>query len=407
MVIVTRWTSAEVQALMSVMGMSQTEFARAAGVTTRTVRRWESGQPIGPQGQADLGGLLARLDPDAMNRFAAQLGREEDDQMDRRSLFKVAALGAAAAAGVDLPALVHGGGEAGETAVAALRQSLHAAMVLDDQLGSPAASGMVQVQTALTRALLEDCSPDQRRPLMVLHAEWVGLGGCLEVDRGQFEAAASMYEQAREIAHDAEDSDLAAYMLCHLSQLATWQGRRRFAQDHAAAAHAWIRDSRDARLRGYVLMLSAWAAANVGHERDALRALDDAQAALAGLGPCPPSASRAYHTDDTMLAAYRGAVLAALGRTAEGAAAMRAAAEQMPSPRDQAVTLIESAEASVLAGDIDRAAAAIGTAAERTTRNRSPRLARRVMSARHQLAPWAASQPVRELDDHLVDMVRP
>ena len=117
--------------------------------------------------------------------------------------------------------------------------------------------------------------------------------------------------------------------------------------------------------------------------------------------------------DEPLIAeAHRAYVARIEGFTPVGIAhtgrdAMRAAAEQMPSPRDQSVTLIESAEASVLAGDIDRAAAAIGTAAERTTRNRSPRLARRVMSARHQLAPWAASQPVRELDDHLVDMVRP
>ncbi len=409
MVIVTVWTARDVALLKQAMGLTQRGFADRLGMDPRTVRRWDRGEPIGPTGQEYLGGLLAKASPAQLEYFAGLRSSGEDDDMKRRTLFGAAAVGAVAATvapAVSVPRLAAGAGRADAVSVGALRTSLHAAMTLDDQLGSAAADGLAQVQTALTEALLRDCPSEHRQPLMVLRAEWVGLSGCLAFDRGDHAQAASLYDDALELAHSAEDSDLAAYMLCHQAQLAAWQDRHRIAMDRAVAAQSWVRTSRDARLRGYVSMRVALAAAQVSHEREARAALDDAAHAVGALGPCAPDESRAYHTDAEMLSAYRGAVLAALGRHAEGAAVLRAAAAEMPSPRDEAVTLLESADASIRAGDIDEAAAAVGTAADRCTRNRSPRLAADVVRRRHELAPWASTSAVRALDSTLGDLVR-
>jgi hypothetical protein len=40
-------------------------------------------------------------------------------------------------------------------------------------------------------------------------------------------------------AHDAQNVELVAYILCTMSHLATWQGKPRVGIDHAVAAAVW------------------------------------------------------------------------------------------------------------------------------------------------------------------------
>lgn len=388
MIVVTTWTAADCRALRTALGLQQADLARLMTVHKRSVTRWENGGIIGKVAQAGLSTMLARFTP--AENAAFRQARGDHDNTD---------------ASGDTEAIAYRAGRPDAHAVAAVRSTLWAAMELDDQLGSPAALGIVTAQQRLTGAMLRSCASELRPTLLSLYAEWHGLAGVLAADAGDHAAAGELYEQGYELAHDAEDDDLAAYLLCHMSQLAIWQNRRRIASDHAVAARSWVSQSEDRRLRAYVAIRMADAAALNGHRSAALSALDDAALALDGLSPsCHPSQSRAYFTGPGLLTSYQGDVLTKLGDAAGGEAASRRAVDQIAPRfiRDRAVTMLERSRPLVRLGEIDEAAAVIGAAAELTEQNRSPRLAEAVVDARRELSPWAATPAVRDLDEELV-----
>lgn len=393
MYVVTEWTDRDCRALREALGLTQAQFGDQFHVTGRTVIRWEKGKPIGKQGQIDLSTRLASLTRDQAEAF--RCFRDGGDP--------AAAL--SDPSGLIIRRLDGGAGRPDVAVVALIRSTLHAAMELDDKLGSPAAIGLVTAQQHLTEAMLRDCRDELRPALMSLRAEWRGLAGVLAADEGDHATAAQCYEDAREYAHDAEDDDLAAYMLCHMSQLAIWQQRRRIAVDHAVAARAWVAQSPDRRLRAYAAIRMADAAALAGQQRAALAALEDAETALDGLSACShPSESRAYFVGPGLLESYQGLVRTHLGMAVPAEIASRRAVAQIPPhfPRDRAMTLIELARPLVLLDQIDEAAKVVAAAAELTEQNRSPRLTEAVIDARRRLAPWSTTPAVRDLDEQLI-----
>ncbi len=406
MATVAAWTGQDCAALREAFRETQSEFAARIGVSTRTIKRWEAGGPVGHAARADLDTALAKASPEVAERFA-QL-REEGD-VDRRQLFKAAPIAAGLLTlglgdtGERASWLLSGAGRADTVSVDVVRSTLYAAMQLDDMLGSPAAQGLVVAQQAVTEAMLRDCSPALRPLVLSLRAEWVGFAGCLAWDAGEPATASRLYHLARDIAHDAEDADLAAYMLTHLAQLAIWERRPRVAVDYAVAARAWAAQSQDRPLRAYVSMRMAEAAAIAGQKRACLDALADADREIVGVEPCHPSASRAYFVGSAMLESYRGGCLTLLGdHRAAAAASRRAIAMMNPTyTRDRAISALELERALIQLGDIDEAAAAVADAADLTARNRSPRLSAAIGSGRRELSPWAGSRAVRELDERL------
>ncbi|MGW0052605.1 helix-turn-helix domain-containing protein [Nocardia nova] len=417
MAIVATWTKDECAALRRAYRMKQLEFAQALGVTERSVRGWEKGQrPVGHLGQTSYAGMLAKAPEDVVARFDA-LRKPDGDDVKRRELFKAGAVGAGALATLGLGDgaeraswLMSGAGRPDTAAVTLMRSTLHQAMQLDDLLGSPAAQGMVVAQQQVTEAMLRDCSAYLRPSLLALYAEWTGLAGSLAWDVREYATAGRLYTQARENAHEAEDSDLGAYMLCHLSQLATWQKRPRIAVDYAVAARSWVAQSEDRHLRAYVAVRNAEAAAIAGQRSACLESLDEADTALVGLQPVHPSQSRAYFMGAAIQESYRGNCLAILGAAGPAAEASRKALSMMQPEyvRDRAVTLLELEASLIQLDEIDEAAAAVGQAAELAEQNRSPRLAGAIAEGRHHLAPWADTRAIRELDEQLVarDIVR-
>ncbi|WP_330229016.1 hypothetical protein OHA40_23355 [Nocardia sp. NBC_00508] len=407
MVIVSTWTNEDCVALRRAYGMKQARFAQALGVAERSVRRWEKGAaPIGGLGQTTYGTMLAKAPKDVADRFE-QLRLNEDDDVKRRQLFKAGAMGAGALATLGLGDaaeraawLMSGAGRPDSAAVSVVRSTLYQAMQLDDMLGSPAAQGMVIAQQQVTEAMLRDCPAALRADLLSLYAEWTGLAGSLAWDARDYTTAARLYTEARENAHEAEDSDLGAYMLCHLSQLETWQRRPRIAVDYAVAARSWVMQSEDRHLRAYVAIRNAEAAAIAGQRPACLQALEEADAALIGIVPCHPSQSRAYFMGAGIQESYRGNCLAILGDAGPAAEASRHALAMMQPNyvRDRAVTLLELERALIQLDEIEEAASAVGEAAALAEQNRSPRLAAAIIEGRQQLSPWADTRTVQELD---------
>ncbi|MBF6326504.1 helix-turn-helix domain-containing protein [Nocardia cyriacigeorgica] len=409
----TAWTGEASKALRLASGMTQLGFATELGVGERTVNRWERGGNIRPIHQAALDTMLARADDAVRHTFRQLRTDTQEDEVDRRKFLLNAALGAGGLAtlGVaDNPArtewLLSGAGRPDAWALGRVRSTLYEAMHIDDALGSPAAQGMVIAQQQLTEALLQSCPESLRNDLIALHGEWLGFAGCLAWDQGDHPTAARLYNQGRDLAHEADDTDGAGYMLAHLSQLALWQKQPRIAVDHAVAAQSWVARSADLALRAYVSMRAAEAYATAGQETPALAALDAAERDLARVpGELSPSDSRAYFATTAILWSFRGECLALLGQHVAAVAASRKAVDAIPlnRTRDRALVLLELERGLLALGDVDEAAAAVEEAVKLTDHNRSPRLAKAIAEGRRALSPWAATSAVRKLDAALAE----
>ncbi|WP_454194913.1 helix-turn-helix domain-containing protein [Nocardia sp. Marseille-Q1738] len=409
MVSVREWTGKESLALREAFRLSQADWAAKLGAHERTVKHWEAGRSIRPMYQAVLDTTLSRAPAEVVAAFRERLRPSEEDDVDRRQLFKVGALGAGGLAMLGVADaerarwLMSGAGRPDSATVAVVRNTLHAAMQLDDMLGSPAAQGLVIAQQQLVEAMLRDCPAPLRPEMLSLYAEWTGFAGCLAWDGSDYDTATRLYHLARETAHEAEDADLGAYMLCHLSQLSIWQGRPRVALDYAVAARAWVAQSEDRPLRAYVGVRTAEAAAVAGQRQACLTALDEADRDIAGLEPCHPRESRAYFIGAALMESYRGNCLSILGNAAAAAEATRRALTLI-SPnfvRDRAMSLLELERSLIQLSEIEEAAAVVGDAADLTAQCRSPRLAAAIRDGRRELSPWAGTRPVRALDASL------
>jgi hypothetical protein len=150
----------------------------------------------------------------------------------------------------------------------------------DDTLGPQAVLDTVLAQRNLVRVLLREC-PESLRPRMLSvlsnasrHAGW------LSFDLNDFDSARYYYEDARALAHEAENIELGAFVLCNMSHLATWQRKPRIGIDHAVAAGEWAKRTNDVPLRAYAADVAARAYAADGQSKLCMTALDAAGTAL-------------------------------------------------------------------------------------------------------------------------------
>jgi transcriptional regulator with XRE-family HTH domain len=399
------WTGTQVVELRRSLRMSQELFAKRLGCAERTILRWEqkgADARISPVYQAALDTLLATSPP-----VTSDLPTP-GDEMQRRDLLKSAATAGLVAA---LPA-ADAGAELAERALGRpdvrtadlLMQVLHSAMAIDDTHGSDSATGIVAAARATSARLTRVGSPEALRcKLFGVHAETVAFAGTLAFDQGDHATALALYRDARDLAHEAEDADIGAYVLCHLSQLAVWDGNARRGADHAAAAVAWAAESKDRPLRAYTHLRAAQALAHAGQRDACLRELDMCSADLPSEALLRPDESRAYFLGPGMFASYRGECLALIGDPTEAAKAADEArgqfAEEMV--RDRALAELNRNKGLRRGGEIDGAAEAVAEAANLAGVNTSRRLADAILTERRAMGPWAATAPVRELDQVL------
>lgn len=410
MATVGAWTGNQVVALRTAMRLKQLDFATELKVTEKSVYRWEGGANIGPHGRRQLDDLLGRVSDEVLARFTELL--HGGDDVRRRTLFKAAPVAAAGLLTMGLGAdgehvewLASGVGKPDLAAVDLMRRKLYLTMQTDDTLGSPAAQGEVIAHERVIEAMLAECDDDDvvKPALLSLHAEAIGFAGALAWDTSEYKTAHRLYHLARETAHEAEDSDLAAYMLCGLSQLAIWEKKPRIAMDHAVAAQAWVRDSDDLALQVYTDLRMAEAAAIARQKRACLAALDAAGERIGAVTPGEPADSRAYFVGQAFYESYRGGCLTLIGEPHDAIEASRRAIAALPAAftRDRAITLLELERGLLAIDEVDEAATAVKSAARLTSKNRSPRLISAIREGRAELQPWASSASVRDLDEEL------
>ncbi|MBV9160792.1 MAG: hypothetical protein JO309_09305 [Pseudonocardiales bacterium] len=106
----------------------------------------------------------------------------------------------------------------------------------DDTLGPQGVLDTVLAQRNLARALVPECPADLRQRLLSVLSDASRQAGWLSFDLHDFTSAEYYYEDARTLAHEAENIELGAIVLCGMSHLATWQRKPRTGIAHAVAA---------------------------------------------------------------------------------------------------------------------------------------------------------------------------
>jgi hypothetical protein len=162
----------------------------------------------------------------------------------------------------------------------------------------------IALQTALAqRQVIADLvagTPEELRPrVLTVYAELSQMVGWQLYNLGDYRAAQYYYDDARTAAHDAENTELVTYVLCTMSQLATWQNKPRVGIDHAIAAQAWAAQTDSPAALGYAADVAARAFAAAQQHDKAHRALEQEHAAVRDMAASTPRASWWYFYDES------------------------------------------------------------------------------------------------------------
>jgi transcriptional regulator with XRE-family HTH domain len=337
--------------------------------------------------------------------------------VNRRELLRV--LGWAATAAAGSPALRDLDDQESERIVQAIRApqrvdhqvAQHIETVLklctrqDDLLGPQATLDTVLAQRSLVRSLLPEVRETVRRQLLAAYAGLSRLAAWLSFNFNHYDAADVYYDWARRSAHEAQNSELAAFALANMSHVATYRGEARVAIDHAVLARHWADQTDDRRLQAQAWGATACALALDGQGALALAALDKAQALLAGADAERPSyayflpVGGRLNWEETKCHVY-------LGDYSRGA---RAAEQDLAGMdpalvRERALTTLELGTCRIRASkpDVTAAVEAIREAGALATHNRSVRLIERLQRSVAELEPWRKVPEVKQVRRELV-----
>lgn len=272
----------------------------------------------------------------------------------------------------------------------------------DDVLGPQASLDTVLAQRNLVQRLLPAAAGPLHTRLLSLYANLSRFAGWLCFDLSNYSAASFYYETARAAAHDAENTELGAFVLCNMSHLATWRGQPRIGIDHAVAAQGWASLTDDRQLQAYAFDVAARAYAKAGRRDAAEHSLDQAERTLDDARQPSPWV---YFFNSGQLTSTRSTCHLDLG-----------AAEHAVRTAEASMTLIDSSFVRNLAitsthlgvarlrmkkPDVAGGAAAIADAGRLASHNRSTRLVEKVRSGVQELSPWRAEPEVKDALDQL------
>ncbi|MGH3889343.1 MAG: hypothetical protein ACRDSZ_22755 [Pseudonocardiaceae bacterium] len=364
---------------------------------------------LGSLASSDREVLSTPRDRDRAYHQLVQFLRRWAHTMDRRNVLRLLAWAASVAS--VLPATV---GDEYERVASVLGASSrvdaqtieHIEAVLwhcrrqDHALGPQAVLTTVLAQRDLTRALVPDCPAALQPRMLSVLSEASRQAGWLSFDLKQFDHAEYYYEDARALAHEAENTGLGAFVLCEMSHLATWQGKPRIGIDHAVAAGQWADRSGDLRLRAYTADVAARAYAADGQRDACLTALDTAHTVLT---TADDHASSYSTYDEAIHISIRGGCHLKLGEADPAISYAQQSLKILDRSyaRDLAMTIIDLGEAYVQCTEIDEAARLLGDAGDIAAGHSSVRLIGRLEQARAGMQPWQHTAAVRTLDDRL------
>jgi tetratricopeptide (TPR) repeat protein len=271
----------------------------------------------------------------------------------------------------------------------------------DDALGPRGVLDTVLTQRNLLGSLLPGCPAMIRPRLLSVLSGASRQAGWLSFDLNDAHSAGYFYEKARALAHEAENVELGAIILCGMSHSAVWQGTPRIGIDHAVAAQEWANRAGDMRLRAYCADIAAKAYSAAGQREACLTALGAAETMLARTGEQQSGFVYFYGEGaHTLNCGQCHLGLRNAGRAADYARQSLVMLD--PSfTRLVAFTSVNLGRAYAQAGEVDESVRLLGNAGEIAARNSSGRLIKILKQSRAELAPWHDSSAVRTLDDRL------
>jgi transcriptional regulator with XRE-family HTH domain len=292
--------------------------------------------------------------------------------------------------------------------IAHIESVLFDAHLSNDKLGPRAALHTVLAQQKILQAMTAEC-PDELRPrLLSVLGNSQRSAGWISFNADDLSATRRYYEQARVVAHDAQELELATMTLANLSHAAESSGQPAMSVDYAVAAQTWAERAHNACLSAFASDISACAFAAMGDYNATMRHLDSTRTYLP---ECSEQSALTFYTySEALHVARRGRCLLELNRTADavkviGESLKLYAAEQSNSPSYRNINIamakLDLSAAHVQAGDIDEGAAMLASVGDFVSQNRADRLVKRVRGIRATLEPWQDTPPVKQLDDQL------
>jgi hypothetical protein len=242
----------------------------------------------------------------------------------------------------------------------------------------------------------------QQRAISV-YAEFSRLMGWLCFNMSDLDSGAHYYEDARSAAHDAQNVELVSYVLCAMSQLATWRGKPRIGIDHAAAAAVWAEQTDSPHARAYAADVAVRAYLADNQPGRCRTALDLQYAALKAVSSDAPISRWWYAYDETgYWSTYTQFALKFEKPEDTIAAVDKSLALVDPANlHERAHRSLFRAEARIQQDAIAEACTIIGDIAQLTAVSQPQRVNQRIDTLRKTLTPWERTKTVRELDERL------
>ncbi|MEV8007262.1 helix-turn-helix transcriptional regulator [Streptomyces parvus] len=253
-----------------------------------------------------------------------------------------------------------------------------------------------------TKSLLRDAifTDDSRQKLSGLLAEQIQQAGWAAFDSGRRREARSLYEESRDYARAAQDTDLYGNALAFLAYQEL-SDNRRAAVEVAQASCATITPGTPSTVRALLHERLAWACAVDGRAGATERALDAAHDALNNAPDGEPQPDWAAWVDYTELEIMTGRCWTELDRPLRAVPVLTRSLNRYSddNARDKSLYLSWLAQAYLSAGEVEEAARHVGRAATLAYGVASQRPAQRLAPLITHLRPHAGIGAVRELLD--------
>jgi tetratricopeptide (TPR) repeat protein len=245
----------------------------------------------------------------------------------------------------------------------------------------------------------------ERRRAVVLLGVLSGLSGNLWLDLGRADVSAGYFDVGELAAQEANDPDLAAWVLATRSVGPFHGGQHQQAAELLTRAEQLAAYRSSYRRQAWIAALHARADAAAGDREGSLRALDRARSALdCDLDPV----SGTDFFDGPRLDGIAGTTYLAMGDTANAVPLLGAALDRraVTDAKGRALITLDLAECRVIENEPGEAARLAMSALRAASGSLVGPILDRARALQTRLAPWRAVGEVRNLEVHVKELAR-
>jgi hypothetical protein len=258
----------------------------------------------------------------------------------------------------------------------------------------------VTAHLSLAYALAGRADGKQAARLSAAVSEVAGLAAWLHADLAEAAQARHYYKMSVAAAHKAQHPLLATYMQGSFGQYATTAGDAVHGLRLLRDATGRLPRSAPPTARAWLASLEAVSLGYLG-DRDALKALDDAQRYAEASVGSEPVWPWVFQFDSAAVARYKAVAASRLGLAKMATDAFAQANGTARSPKQAAIVATEHARAVASSGHLDQACALAVAAYDIGCRYESERVCHAVRDFRASLGARAPQRITAELDDRL------